>query len=559
MSQPPAPYDRSYSFTDFSESNPTTPHQGQKIDQELNNARTAINSTIARLGEVQADDGKIRTTALNLPVIAEEVEPLLTDAPIQAVEAAGAQQVAAVNDAGDAKVAELEAVLSSQNALDAISARDEAVAAADSADAFAASAENSATAANSYANTALQAKNSAQVHAQVAVNAAASIPLIVGPAGPVGPQGPQGVQGLTGPAGPTGPVGPQGIQGPQGVQGINGDQYATTSVTSESVSNGLKTFIVEQDLAYTSQQNVVISYDAGNHMHGTIVSYVASTGVITVDVKSHTGSGGYQSWTINLEGAAGIQGPQGIQGIQGPAGATGATGATGPQGIQGIEGPQGPQGPQGDQGSPGVQGLEGPPGVAVYNWRGNFDWGTPYNNNDVVVYDGSSYVCTYNQSGNYPYEGSPYWQLIARKGDNGSQGADGPQGPQGPQGEPGMSGGIEEAPNDSVPYVRYNSSWQPMSYYDQTGGGGGGIGTGDVSNWLTGNASSSQPSGTPSYGSQFGYVLGWDGYQMSWLAPSSGGSSPSYYHSVWAYNQWYSANITTIYDSNYNYVNVLTF
>ena len=175
MSQPPAPYDRSYSFTDFSESNPTTPHQGQKIDQELNNARTAINSTIARLGEVQADDGKIRTTALNLTVIAEEVEPLLTDAPIQAVEAAGAQQIGLVNDAGDAKVAELEAVLSSQNALDAISARDEAVAAADSADAFAVSAENSATASNSYANTALQAKNSAQTYAQVAQDAAGSV------------------------------------------------------------------------------------------------------------------------------------------------------------------------------------------------------------------------------------------------------------------------------------------------------------------------------------------------------------------------------------------------
>ena len=177
MSQPPAPYDRSWSFTDFSQSNPTTPHQGQKIDQELNNARTAINATISRLGEIQADDGKVRTTALNLPAIAEEVEPLLTDAPVQAVEAAGAQQVGLVNDAGDAKVAELEAVLTSQNAIDAIAARDDAEIAKDIAESSAILAQGYAGTAQGYANTALQAKNSAQVHAQIAQQAAAGIGL----------------------------------------------------------------------------------------------------------------------------------------------------------------------------------------------------------------------------------------------------------------------------------------------------------------------------------------------------------------------------------------------
>lgn len=207
MSQPPAPYDRSWSFTDFSQSNPTTPHQGQKIDQELNNARTAINATISRLGEIQADDGKVRTTALNLPAIAEEVEPLLTDAPVQAVEAAGAQQVGLVNAAGNAKVDELEAVLTSQNAIDAIAARDDAEIAKDVAESSAILAQGYAGTAQGYANTALQAKNSAQVHAQVAQQAAASIPLIVGP---VGPQGPQGIPGVAGQDGQPGAVGPAG-------------------------------------------------------------------------------------------------------------------------------------------------------------------------------------------------------------------------------------------------------------------------------------------------------------------------------------------------------------
>jgi len=175
MSQPPAPFDRTWSFTDFSQSNPTTPHQGQKIDQELNNARTAINATISRLGEIQADDGKIRTTALNLAVIAEEVEPLLTDAPVQAVEAAGAAQIGLVNDAGDAKVAELEAVLTSQNALDAIAARDAAQSAADSAAIANSQSNNFAMLAQGYSITAVQAKNSALVHANTAEAAVATI------------------------------------------------------------------------------------------------------------------------------------------------------------------------------------------------------------------------------------------------------------------------------------------------------------------------------------------------------------------------------------------------
>ena len=102
-----------------------------------------------------------------------------------------------------------------------------------------------------------------------------------------------------------------------------------------------------------------------------------------------------------------------------------------------------------------------------------------------------------------------------------------------------------------------------MSNYDQTGGGGGGIGTSDVAYWLTNGVSGNQPYNHPGYGSGSGVVLTWDGYNMYWTTPSGGGgggmSNPSYYHSVWAYNQWYNANISTVYDSNYNYVNVLTF
>jgi hypothetical protein len=429
MSQPPAPYDRSWSFTDFSQSNPTTPHQGQKIDQELNNARTSLNATISRLGEIQADDGKVRTTALNLAVIAEEVEPLLTDAPVQAVNAAGAQQVGLVNDAGDAKVAELEAVLSSQNALDAIAARDAAQSAAYEADLSKISAANSAGLANTYAITALQSKNSAAVFAQVAQDAAASIPLIVGPAGPQGPQGIQGIPGVAGQAGQQGIQGPAGQQGIQGIQGVAGaDGLAGSNgqdgaVGPQGPAGNAWVYRGEYDGGITYAPNDYVSFQGASYV---MINFIGAAGY---DPVSYPGS-----WQIVA--------------------LRGATGDAGSNGSDGSSGPQGPEGPP------------GPAGPGVINWRGNWDYYTYYYTNDAVSHNGSSFICTYSHSNNEPYNGASYWGMLAQKGD------------QGPQGNDGSSGG---------------------------------------------------------------------------------GSNPSYYHSVWAYNTWYSANVTTVYDTNYNYVNVLTF
>jgi hypothetical protein len=37
-------------------------------------------------------------------------------------------------------------------------------------------------------------------------------------------------------------------------------------------------------------------------MHGEVTSYNAATGALVVDIKSHTGSGTYTSWVLNLDG-----------------------------------------------------------------------------------------------------------------------------------------------------------------------------------------------------------------------------------------------------------------
>lgn len=86
-----------------------------------------------------------------------------------------------------------------------------------------------------------------------------------------------------------------------------GDRYLTSSTTSLTISNGTKSLTVGTGLAYTTQQDIVIAYDANNHMHATVTSYNSGTGAMVVDVQGKTGSGTYAVWTVNVGGiAAGV-------------------------------------------------------------------------------------------------------------------------------------------------------------------------------------------------------------------------------------------------------------
>jgi hypothetical protein len=87
-----------------------------------------------------------------------------------------------------------------------------------------------------------------------------------------------------------------------------GDRYLTTSVTSNAITNGIKTFTVQSGLSYIATQDITVVYDNANHMHGTVDSYDSGTGVIVIDVSQHTGSGTYTAWTINVGGLTSING-----------------------------------------------------------------------------------------------------------------------------------------------------------------------------------------------------------------------------------------------------------
>ena len=129
---------------------------------------------------------------------------------------------------------------------------------------------------------------------------------------PRGDVGATGATGATGAAGPGVAVGGTTGQLLTKASGTNydttwttvtpGDRYLTTSTTSLTINNVTKTLTVGTGLSYTPTQNVTIAYDASNHMHGEVLTYNSGTGVMTVDVNHHTGTGTYAAWTVNVGG-----------------------------------------------------------------------------------------------------------------------------------------------------------------------------------------------------------------------------------------------------------------
>lgn len=129
-------------------------------------------------------------------------------------------------------------------------------------------------------------------------------------------------------------------------------------------------------------------------------------------------------------------GPQGEEGPQGE------QGERGPQGLQGAQGPQGIVGPQGAIGLTGAQGATGEtgaPGAKGSNWRGAWSVATNYVTDDVVSFNGSSWIARRVNTNVQPIEGDD-WTTVAIKGETGEAGAQGEQGPAGTQGIQGVQG-----------------------------------------------------------------------------------------------------------------------
>jgi len=291
---------------------------------------------------------------------------------------------------------------------------------------------------------------------------------------------------------------------------IPGDRYLTTSSTSNSVSNGAKTFTVGTGLSYTTQQDVTIAYDAAHHMHGLVLTYNSGTGVMTVDVNSHTGTGTYTAWTVNVGGTVpvasvvwgDITGTLGLQTDLATALSNKLEVSTAASTYLALAG--------GTMSGSLVNGLGATFDTEMSNtlFRAKYNTdptqfgkleynGLTISNGGVgtqVTFQGITFSdATVQTTAGYPASGNP-------------------------------SGFIGDAPYDSTLYARYNSTWSAFS-----------PGIGDAT------------SDGQIYGRQ----------SNSWTVIAG---KPSYSEAVWIYNSWQSASIKNVYDpGSYSYYNVLTF
>lgn len=78
------------------------------------------------------------------------------------------------------------------------------------------------------------------------------------------------------------------------------------------------------------------------------------------------------------------------------------------------------------KGTNGTNGANGAAGTSII-WRGAYSPSTAYSANDVVSYNGSSYICTNSTTNNAPTNAA-YWDVLSSKGDTGDTGATGSSG-----------------------------------------------------------------------------------------------------------------------------------
>jgi hypothetical protein len=256
-----------------------------------------------------------------------------------------------------------------------------------------------------------------------------------GAIGPTGLQGLQGLPGATGLPGASGPQGPVGATGPQGpaVANYTGNYSSTTNY-------GL--------------------HDAASFNGSTYISLIAGNVGNTPDVSP------VQWALLAAQGLTGPAGSAGATGAQGPAGATGAAGSVGPQGppvsfsggwlvgtsygvgsvvvlggssYVALTANVGHQpdlsptfwavlaqaGTPGVTGATGAQGPAGAPGTVGVTYRGTWLVTATYQANDVVVFNGTTYLAATTSLGSQPDVSPGQWAVLAQ---NGVVGATGPSG-----------------------------------------------------------------------------------------------------------------------------------
>ena len=179
-----------------------------------------------------------------------------------------------------------------------------------------------------------------------------------GAVGDPGPTGPTGSQGATGPAGPAGATGPQGNDGVASTVTVGSVSKVTASSAAAVTNSG-------------TSRDAVLNFSIPSGADG-VQGAAASIAVGTVT----TGAVG-SNVSITNSGSSGTA----VFDFSIPRGDTGASGS--------------------------------------FTWRGAWSSATAYGTNEVVLYNGTSYIAVANNQNVVPSSDSTKWNIMARAGAEG--------------------------------------------------------------------------------------------------------------------------------------------
>jgi hypothetical protein len=274
-----------------------------------------------------------------------------------------------------------------------------------------------------------------------------------------------------------------GVVSVQPVGGAWGE-YSVTYATLPSLGSAVQT-------AQVSQAGAYVVVDVTALVQGWVSGSAANEGVALT-------SGGavvqFDSKENDLTGhAAELDVVLASMGPVGPAGQAGLQGQVGPAGPQGATGPIGPVGPAGSSGGAGLR------------FQGAYVPTLSYALDDIVTFQGSSYVSLIAANHGVAPANSTQWGLLAAagvgttgpQGLTGAPGLMGPQGLTGPQGVIGPAGSAGAAGPQGAPGLVYRGGylagtsyalgdvvlWQGASYASLAGGNRGNTPSGSPAQW----------------------------------------------------------------------------
>ncbi len=178
-----------------------------------------------------------------------------------------------------------------------------------------------------------------------------------------------------------------------------------------------------------------------------------------------------------VDGNDGQDGRDGKDGINGKDGKDGQDGKDfeitprliseirGADGKDGVDGKDGKDGKDGEKGSDGINGTNGTNGIdgidgQSFVWSGEYDRNDTYEKNEVVEYQGASWIAItdvpVNEPPLNPAQNKKYWDLSAARGVQGIQGISGANGLNG-QGVP--AGGTAGQHLAKIDGTDYNTQW----------------------------------------------------------------------------------------------------